>query len=108
MNELKNKHFIHYDYKNRDAQTPVYFNTKFQMEVMGIGTNIKKNAPFIIHNVMPGDTLDNLSLRYYNNPTYWWVICQFNLIFDPFIHLADRYKTLRIPSISSIEFGDYR
>ena len=108
MNELKNKHYIQYDYKCRDAQSPVYYNEKYKQEVVGVGSNIKKTTDYIIHNVKPGDTVNSLALKYYNNPTYWWMIVQFNMIFDPFMQLSDRYKTLKIPNMSTVAFGDTR
>jgi hypothetical protein len=46
-----------------------------------------------------------LALKYYNNPTFWWVIAYFNDIQDPFKPLKDKRDTIKIPSISSIEFG---
>ena len=28
---------------------------------------------------------DKLAAYYYNNPTYYWIICDFNKIIDPFV-----------------------
>ena len=30
------------------------------------------------------DTYDTIALEFYNNPTYYWVICDYNRIIDPF------------------------
>lgn len=105
MDELKNKHFITHDYRSRYTPSPVYYNEKYNTEVMGVGLNIKKDSSYILHKVVSTDTLEKLALTYYSNPTYWWVIAQFNCIFNLFDQLSDHYKTLKIPSISSISFG---
>lgn len=105
MDTLTNKNYASFDYLSRYINTPYYFDTLTGREVFGIGTNLKTNAEYFTHKVKNNDTLDNLALRYYNNPTYWWVIAYFNDIPDAFIRLGDHYTTLKIPSISSIEFG---
>jgi hypothetical protein len=52
--------------------------------------------------------LDSLALTYYNNPTYWWAIAYFNDIPDAFENLYDNFIIIKIPNISSIEFGEVR
>jgi nucleoid-associated protein YgaU len=105
MDTLKNKNYESYDYLSRYTHVPYYFDTLKQREVYGIGSNLLKDSAYVSHKVVPGDTLHNLSLRYYNNPTYWWVIAYFNDIQDSFISLKDYYNILRIPNIASITFG---
>ena len=105
MDELKNKNYIQYDYISRYSSVPYYYNTKYKKELYGIGTSMKLDLNYILHEVRQEDTLDKIALKYYNNPTYWWVIAEFNTITDPTIRLIERYSTLRIPNISNIEFG---
>ena len=105
MDVLKNKSYKQYDYICRYANVPYYYHTLDDKFVYGIGSNFKKDAPYIIHTVKDTDTLDSLALKYYNNPTYYWVICYFNDIQDAFINLLDNFKTIKIPNISSVEFG---
>jgi hypothetical protein len=105
MDTLKNKNYESFDYLSRYTNVPYYYDTLTGREVYGIGTNLKTNAEFVTHKVKSNDTLDSLALKYYNNPTFWWVIAYYNNIQDPFKPLRKKYETLRIPSISSIEFG---
>jgi hypothetical protein len=105
MDTLKNKNYESYDYLSRYTQVPYYFDTIRQREVYGIGSNLLKDTPYVSHKLTSEDTLHSLSLLYYNNPTYWWVIAYFNDIQDAFISLKDYYKVLRIPNIASITFG---
>ena len=105
MDTLKNKTYENYDYLSRYTQVPYYFDTINEREIYGIGSNLLKNSPYVSHQLTSEDTLHSLSLQYYNNPTYWWVIAYFNDIQDAFIPLIEHYNILQIPNISSITFG---
>lgn len=105
MDTLKNKTYVSFDYLSRYANMPYYYDTIQDKQIFGIGTNLKTTSEFLTHKVKNRDTLDNLALKYYNNPTFWWVIAYFNDIQDPFKPLVDKYETLKIPNITSIQFG---
>ena len=66
---------------------------------------MQKNIPYVSHKVASGDTLHKLALKYYNNPTYWWVIAYFNDVQDAFIPLRNQFTIIQIPNISSVLFG---
>ena len=105
MDTLKNKIYASYDYLSRYTNVPYYYDSLSDREVYGIGTNMKTDTEYVTHKVRSNDTLHSLALKYYNNPTFWWVIAYFNNIQDSFKPLRDKYQTLKIPNISSIEFG---
>jgi hypothetical protein len=105
MDTLKNKIYADFDYLSRYTNTPYYYDTLKNREIYGIGTNLKTDTEFVTHKVRGNDTLHSLALKYYNNPTFWWVIAYFNNIQDSFKPIAEKYKTLKIPNISGIEFG---
>ena len=105
MDTLKNKKYSNFDYLSRYTNIPYYFDTIEGRDIFGIGTNLKNTTEFVTHEVKTNDTLNNLALKYYNNPTFWWVIAYFNDIQDAFKPLINKYSTLKIPSINSIEFG---
>ena len=105
MDTLKNKNYESYDYLSRYTTVPYYFDTIKQREVYGIGSNLAKDTPYVSHKLEQGDTLHSLALRYYNNPTYWWVIAYFNDIQDSFISLIDYFNIIKIPNIAGITFG---
>ena len=105
MDTLKNKNYAKFDYLSRYSSVPYYYDTLANREFYGIGSNIKTNAEFITHEVKSNDTLHSLALYYYNNPTFWWVIAYFNDIQDSFKPLKNKYETLKIPNIASVEFG---
>ena len=105
MDTLKNKNYNSFDYLCRYTSVPYYYDSLTDKEIFGIGTNIKTDTAFITHTVKSNDTLNSLALKYYNNPTFWWIIAYFNDVQDAFKPLRDRYTTIKIPSITSIEFG---
>lgn len=105
MDTLKNKTYASFDYTSRYANIPYYYDTLCDREVYGIGTNMKTDTEYITHTLTNADTLNSLALKYYNNPTFWWVIAYFNNIQDPFKPLIDKRNTIKIPNISSIAFG---
>ena len=105
MDTLTNKSYHKFDYLSRYTDTPYYYDTIKGKKFFGIGTNLKNNSEFITHKLVKNDTLESLALKYYNNPTFWWIIANFNDIQDAFRPLTDRYTKIKIPSISSIEFG---
>ena len=105
MDTLKNKMYANFDYLSRYVNVPYYYDTLNNREIYGIGTNLKNTGKFVTHKVKSNDTLHSLALKYYNNPTFWWVIAYFNDIQDSFKPLREKYQTLKIPNINNTEFG---
>lgn len=103
MEVLKNKQYRNYNRLSRYANFPYYYNSLDDKYVVGITAYLKDTTSYSVHTVVAGDTYDSLALYYYNNPTYYWIICSFNRIQDPFIE-PEIGTTLRIPSISTIQF----
>ena len=108
MDSLTNKRFENYNYTSRYTSVPYFYDTKNDRDIYGIGYNMIKTDNWVAHKVTLTDTLDSLALKYYNNPTYWWIIAYFNDIQDSFIKLSDHMSIIKIPSISGISFGDLR
>lgn len=108
MDVLKNKKYKDFDYTSRYSGVPFYYNTLDEKYIYGLTSNLDKNISYVLHEVKDTDTLDSLSLKYYNNPSYYWIIAYFNDIQDCYVKLAEEYKTLKIPSITSIRFGEER
>ena len=105
MDTLKNKNYATFNYLSRYTNVPYFFDTLSEKDIYDISTNLKNNSEFVTHKVKSNDTLNSLALKYYNNPTFWWVIAYFNDVQDAFKPLIDKYVTLKIPNIASVEFG---
>lgn len=108
MDTLKNKRYTSYDYVSRYTDVAYYYDMLNDKDVYGIGTNLKTSSSWYGHQVKQTDTWDSLALTYYNNPTYWWIIANFNNVQDPFMKLSTKFSVVKIPSITNIEFGNER
>lgn len=106
MDVLKDKQLKFYDRLSRYSTFPIYYNTLDNKYVYGTTQYLKKNVPYKMYKIKYNDTLDSIALEQYNDPTYYWVICDFNRLQDPFVDLkVGGY--LKLPVISTIEFKDY-
>ena len=104
MEKLINKKYKSYDRTSRYQVFPTYYHRIDKKQVSGITSHlITEGANYTSHKVKPHDTLDTLALHYYNNPTYYWIIADFNKIRDPYTPLVVG-TVLKIPTFSNIAF----
>ena len=104
MSDIYNKQYKSYDRVSRYQVFPFYYNTKDDKYSYGLTSHLlTNNTTFVAHKVKRNDTLDTLALYYYNNPTYYWIIADFNKIRDPFMKLEEG-SILKIPTFSNIAF----
>lgn len=103
MNVLKNKFYKSYDKLSRYASFPCYYNTLDDKYVTGTTTPVISNE-YSVYEVKDGETYDLIALRAYNNPTYYWIICDFNNVFDVFINPLPGTR-LKIPVLSNVDFA---
>ena len=103
MEILKNKSYKSFEYISRYSGCPYYYHTLDNKYITGTAKWLKDDTLFFEHIVKKNDTYDLLALRYYNNPTYYWIICSYNRITDPFTVPKVGTK-LKIPLLSNIEF----
>lgn len=108
MDILKDKTFKNYDYTCRYSSVPYYYNTEDEKYIYGIGSQLNKDIPYTAYKIKDYDTLDSLALKFYGNPTYYWVIAYYNNIQDCYAPLADSFSVIKIPNISSISFNGDR
>lgn len=104
MDVLTNKSYKTYRRLSRYANFPYYYNTLDSRYIYGTTAQLKNTTSHIVHVIKMGDTFDSLALYYYGNPTYYWIICDFNRIQDPFTQLIPG-ESINIPTFSTIEFN---
>ena len=104
MDCLKEKQTRNYDSLSRYASIPFYYNTLDEKYIYGLTKQLSDKTEYIIHNVKPYDTLDSLALYYYGRPDFYWIIADFNRINDPFIELNEKFKEIKVPSVSYIYY----
>ena len=101
---IRNKEYKEYQRVSRYSVFPFYYVVEDNKYNYGITSHLlHDNVKYVTHKVVRGDTLDNLALHYYNNPTYFWIIADFNHINDPYKELPIG-KVLQIPTFSDIKF----
>ena len=105
MDILTNKEYKQYNNLSRYTTVPYYYNTLDEKYMMGTSKHLKRNTQYIVHTTKAGDTYDGLSLSYYDNPTFYWIICEFNDVSDCFVPPV-KGTTLKIPVLSYIEFEE--
>lgn len=104
METLVNKQYKDYTRVSRYSIFPYYYNRFDEKYVYGTTAHLKtEGITYVNHKVVRGDTLDTMALHYYNNPTYYWIIADFNKIQNPFAPLQEG-TTLKVPTFSSISF----
>ena len=106
MDALIDKQYKVYSYLSRYTSFPYWYNKEDRKYIYGTTTQLTQdNISYALHKVTWQDTLDTLALDYYNNPTFFWVIADFNHIQDPFSSL-EVGTTLKIPTLSDIKFEE--
>lgn len=103
MNVLTNKSYKSYNYFSRYEGVPYYFHEIDRKYVLGTPTHINQDTQYILHKVTLNDTLDTLALDYYNNPTFFWIIADFNHIQDPYKKL-EAGSQIKIPVFNEVSF----
>lgn len=104
MDVLSKKQYKDYQRVSRYSVFPYYYNRLDDKWIYGLTAQLKQSdTPYVVHQVVHGDTLDTLSLYYYNSPLLFWIIADFNQIQDPYKELAIG-TLLKIPTYNAIEF----
>lgn len=105
MDVLINKKYRNYDYFSRYSSFPYYYNTIDSREIYGTTAQLNLNVPYIEYLVSNGDTWDSIALQYYNSPSYYWVLLDFNRLNDPFVE-PKVGQVIKIPTLNILSYGD--
>ena len=103
MDKLINKSYKTYSSFSRYSTFPIYYNTADEKYESGTTSQLDLDTPYQSYEVQKNDTYDSIALNFYNNPIYYWIICDFNRKQDPF-EKPKVGEIIKIPVFSSIEF----
>lgn len=107
MDILKNKSVKSSNYFSRYNGVNTYYNTHDKKYQLGLKSWLKPNFDYTRYTVQDNDTYDYIALKFYNNPTYYWIICDANKILDPMTNPTPG-DVLMIPSLGgTIQFEVY-
>lgn len=99
-----NKSYREYSKLSRYEPFPYYYDTDNKKYVYGRTSYLDDSTAYTVHITRKDDTLDALALYYYGNPTYYWVIADFNRLQDCYSFIPENTQ-LKIPSLVSIQFN---
>jgi nucleoid-associated protein YgaU len=105
MDILTNKTAKTSDYYSRYNGFYYYYNKLDNKNQMSTSRWLSRNNTYQTYIVQKGDTYDSIALWFYNNPTYYWIICDFNDIQNPFDEPIPN-SFIKIPVLSSIRYHE--
>ena len=85
----------------------IYLNLLSSREVNQLIEDMIFEREWVFHPVRPFETWATISLRYFSDPDYFWLILLFNRIDDPFSALQN-FNMIRIPNYSFLQRLPYR
>lgn len=107
MDVLTNKTAKTSNYYSRYNGLFYYYNhldNKYQLETRHWLKELVDESKIQSYVTKDGDTYDSIALEFYNNPTLYWVVCDYNRVRDPFIP-PEEGTTLYLPSLNAgLEF----
>lgn len=109
MDILTNKTAKTSNYYSRDNGFYYYYNKLDKKYQMSTKSWLKDIDPSEVttYVVKEGDTYDSIALAYYNNPTKYWIICDYNKIVDPFVE-PKKGTILYLPTLGTkLQFENY-
>lgn len=86
MEVLSNKAYKSSNYFSRYNGLAYYYNNnddKYQLVTRHWLKDLGNTANITVYTVREKDSYDSIALMFYNNPTYYWIICDYNRIIDP-------------------------
>ena len=105
MDSIKDKSYKSYDYISRYQSFPYYYNVQDNKYIYGTTSQLDTNVGYSIHVVKTNDTYDSIALDYYNSPSLYWIICDFNKVQDPFTSPQVGTK-IKVPVLSNLVFKE--
>lgn len=105
MDVLKNKQYKSYEKLSRYTTFPYYYHTVDGKYIYGTTSQLSKDSDYSLYLVQRGDTWDSIALDAYNNPVYYWVLCDYNEVQDPFTEPVEG-TYIRVPVISVIKYDE--
>lgn len=97
------KNYKLYDYISRYESFPYYYDKENNKYYYGITSNLNQTSSYYLYEVKAGDSYDSIALDYYGCALYYWVICNYNEIFDCLTPPKVGSK-LKLPPLNDISF----
>ena len=103
MSILSDKSYKKYSYFSRYASFPIYYNEIDKKYIYGTTSQLNKDTIYVLYKAKKNDTWDSIALFYYNSPTFYWVLTDFNNVQDPFSEIKEGQE-IKIPTLNAVTF----
>lgn len=105
MNARENasKSYKNYDYISRYESFPYYYDSSNNRYYYGLTASLKLDATYALYEVRAGDSYDSIASDYYGSALYYWVICNFNGIFNA-LEQPEVGTVLKLPALNEVRF----
>ena len=88
---------------SRYSKFPYYYHSLDDKYTYGTTSYLDDTTPYTSYTLRSDMYLDDLALMFYNNPTLYWIIADFNRILDPFSPISAG-SVIKIPTYSNITY----
>ena len=104
MDKLKQKAYRTYNYISRYSSFPYYYNTEDEKYIYGTTAYLDDSTPYTLYKVQKADTWDSMALKFYNSPTFFWILCDFNRVQNPY-EMPEVGTLIKVPALTNIKFN---
>ena len=104
MDRLQQKAYRTYNYISRYSSFPYYYNTEDEKYKYGTTAYLDDSTPYTLYKVQKTDTWDSMALKFYNSPTFFWILCDFNRVQNPY-EMPEVGTLIKVPALTNIKFN---
>lgn len=104
MDKLQQKAYRTYNYISRYSSFPYYYNTEDEKYIYGTTAYLDDSTPYTLYKVQKTDTWDSMALKFYNSPTFFWILCDFNRVQNPY-EMPEVGTLIKVPALTNIKFN---
>lgn len=99
------KNYKMYDYISRYESFPYQYDKENNRYCYGLISWLRGSTSYVIYEVKPGDSYDSIALDHYGCALFYWIICDYNRIFDT-ITPPEVGTLLKIPPLNAVAFKE--
>ena len=104
MDRLQQKAYRTYNYISRYSSFPYYYNTEDEKYIYGTTAYLDASTPYTLYKVQKTDTWDSMALKFYNSPTFFWILCDCNRVRNPY-EMPEVGTLIKVPALTNIKFN---
>lgn len=99
------KNYKMYDYISRYEPFPYQYDKENNKYYYGLTSWLRDSTSYVVYEVKAGDSYDSIALDHYGCALFYWIICDYNRIFDT-ITPPEVGTLLKIPPLNAVAFKE--